>query len=265
MPIINQVVKNTSSGATKYGVPIDAIIGNVVNGVLQVPGQTSITISGFNDIAYGGLNTRFYGVNLTSFSAPDLTQISGNNALINAFQNATITTLSFDSVEEISATNAMQYMCRYANVTTFSMASLRRVSGDVVFGNIFAQLGLDVRPGPSTVSFPNLEEITGRQVFISAFLNCSNFTTFALPKLTVLSGQLAFRTAFRGSGITTLTLGGTTTIDFGTYTDQFEDMFQGCTQNITVNAPAGNQATIEAMTGYPSFGGTGTVTWNWIS
>lgn len=32
-----------------------------------------------------------------------------------------------------------------------------------------------------------------------------------------------------------------------------------------VYAPAANQAQIEAFTGYPNFGGTGTVTWHWRS
>jgi hypothetical protein len=60
-------------------------------------------------------------------------------------------------------------------------------------------------------------------------------------------------------------IGGTTAIDFGTRTNQFTSMFSGCTQNIDVYAPAANQAKIESFSGYPNFGGTGTVTWHWRS
>lgn len=260
MPIINQVVKG--GGTTKYGIAMDALVGNAVNGVLQAPGQTSIVMSGFSDIASDALSTRFYGVNLTSFSAPGLTRISGAFAMSSAFQSATVTTLSFDDVVELSGSSAMQYVCRYARITTFSMASLRVISGEVALANAFSQVSAG---GPTTVSLPSLEEITGRQVFLGAFAYCSNLTIFELPSLSVLSGQLVFSSAFRGSGITTLTLGGTAALDFGTNTDQFNNMFTGCAQNITVNAPAGNQTEIEAMSGYPNFGGTGTVTWNWVS
>ena len=67
------------------------------------------------------------------------------------------------------------------------------------------------------------------------------------------------------TSLATVYIGGTTAIDFGTRTNQFTAMFSGCTQNIDVYAPAANQAAIEAFSGYPNFGGTGTVTWHWRS
>ena len=97
------------------------------------------------------------------------------------------------------------------------------------------------------------------------FSGCTNLTSVSLPKLTTLTGSLAMSQTFRGTGITTLTLGGTSPITFSAYKDIFKNMFQDCSQNITVNAPAGNQTDIEALDGYPNFGGTGSVTWNWVS
>ena len=84
--------------------------------------------------------------------------------------------------------------------------------------------------------------------------------------LTILTGNQACGEMFYGcTSLTTVRIGNTTTIDFGTRTNQFISMFNNCAQNIDVYAPAGNQTAIEAMTGYPNFGGTGTVTWHWRS
>jgi hypothetical protein len=67
------------------------------------------------------------------------------------------------------------------------------------------------------------------------------------------------------TSLTTVYIGGTTAIDFGTRTNQFQNMFGGTTQNIDVYAPAANQSQIESFPGYPNFSGTGTVTWHWRS
>jgi len=67
------------------------------------------------------------------------------------------------------------------------------------------------------------------------------------------------------TSLATVYIGGTTAINFGRRTNQFLGMFQNCTQNVDVYAPAANQAQIEAFSGYPNFGGTGTVTWHWRS
>jgi len=67
------------------------------------------------------------------------------------------------------------------------------------------------------------------------------------------------------TSLATVYIGGTTAIDFGTKTNQFSNMFNGCTQNIDVYAPAASQAKIEAFSGYPNFGASGTVTWHWRS
>jgi hypothetical protein len=71
---------------------------------------------------------------------------------------------------------------------------------------------------------------------------------------------------FQGcTSLATLYIGGTTAINFGTLINQFNNMFQGCTQNIDVYAPAASQTKIESLTGYPNFGGTGNVVWHWRS
>ena len=62
---------------------------------------------------------------------------------------------------------------------------------------------------------------------------------------------------------------GLTSLDISSWdtgsAEEINSMFYGCSQNIDVYAPAANQAQIEAMSGYPNFGGTGTVTWHWRS
>lgn len=87
-----------------------------------------------------------------------------------------------------------------------------------------------------------------------------------MSSLTTISGSSACGSMFSGCiSLATVYIGGTTAIDFGTRTNQFTNMFSNCSQNIDVYAPAASQSDIEGLTGYPNFGGTGTVTWHWRS
>ena len=87
-----------------------------------------------------------------------------------------------------------------------------------------------------------------------------------LSALTTVSGNSACSSMFYGcTSLATVYIGGTTAIDFGTRTNQFNNMFSGCPQNIDVYAPAASQAKIETFSGYPNFGGTGNVVWHWQS
>ena len=96
------------------------------------------------------------------------------------------------------------------------------------------------------------------------FSSCTGITSIDLSSLTSLSRQAACQNMFSGcTSLATVYIGGTTEIDFGTYTNQFNNMFRMCSQNIDVYAPAASQAKIESFSGYPKFGAYGTVTWHW--
>lgn len=262
MPIINQVVKG--GGSTKYGVSVDAFLGSIdQNGVLQRATPGNVVLTGPTDLADSAMAAAFSYSEIVTFSAPTLAAISGTYALQNTFLGSKVQAIYLDGVVEISGTSALEYACRYTSyLTTLSMASLVRISGAGAFSNFATAISGNVF---STVNMPLLAEVTGAGALSYWLVRCTSLTTLSLPSLTKVTGSNAFQRAFDGSGITTLTLGGTSAIDFGGQTDSFTNMFNNCSQNITVNAPAASRTDIEAMTGYPNFGGTGTVTWNWVS
>jgi hypothetical protein len=76
-----------------------------------------------------------------------------------------------------------------------------------------------------------LSEIKGSNIFNQAFASCSSLTSVSFPALAADS--------------------------FGSYINQFNNMLRNCS-NVTVHFPASTQAKVEAMTGYPNFGGTNT-------
>ena len=117
-----------------------------------------------------------------------------------------------------------------------------------------------------SIDLSALTTINGIGVCTSMFANCSRLTSANLSGLTTISGNSACGSMFsRCTSLATVYIGGTTAIDFGTQTNQFNIMFSNCTQNIDVYAPAASQTQIEAFSGYPNFGATGTVTWHWRS
>lgn len=116
------------------------------------------------------------------------------------------------------------------------------------------------------VDMSDLTTVSGSSACAYMFSDCTGITSIDLSSLSTISGSSACFSIFFGcTSLATVYIGGTTAIDFGTKTNQFTSMFKDCTQNIDVYAPAGNQAQIEAFSGYPNFGGTGTVTWHWRS
>lgn len=234
----------TGGSSTKHGISIDSVIGEVVNGVLNAPstGPTDIVLSGFSKVAGGVLAYKFYfNTQILSFSAPEIVELQGSYTCSNMLAVCTrMTTLNLNGLTTISnglssATAPCYHMCSGCSVlATVGLNSLANVGSYGLFG---------------------------------CFANCPLITTISLPALTQL-GSNALGQAFYSSGITQLTLGGTSAITFGASpfgSGSSNYMFYACAQDITVNAPAANQAEIEAMTGYPNFGCTGTVTWNWVS
>ena len=116
------------------------------------------------------------------------------------------------------------------------------------------------------IDLSGLTRLSGQYACQYMFGGCTGITNIDLSSLTTISGGNACNSMFYGcTSLSTVYIGGTTAIDFGTRTNQFSSMFGNCPQNIDVYAPAASQAKIESFSGYPNFGGKGTVTWHWRS
>lgn len=168
--------------------------------------------------------------------------------------------VDFDSLTTVSGSYAcanMFYHC--TGLTRVNLSSLTTLSGGNACYSMFAYC-----TGLTSIDLSSLATISGNVACSSMFYHCTGLTSVDLSSLTTVSGNNACSGMFNAcTSLSTVYIGGITAIDFGTRTNQFTSIFSGCTQNIDVYAPAASQSTIEAMSGYPNFGGTGTVTWHW--
>ena len=208
------------------------------NGKLQ-NSTNIINLNGVTDAGTGALAYAYYQVLFpanTSIDLSTLTTLSGFYACNNMFNN-----------------------CR--GLTSVDLSGLTTISGYGACDNMFNDCA-----GITSVDLSGLTTLSGDSACNTMFQGCTGLTSVDLSGLTTISGPAACNSMFSGcTSLTTVYIGGTTAIDFGTDTYQFSYMFSDCTQNIDVYAPAANQTAIEAMSDYPNFGGTGTVTWHWRS
>lgn len=185
-------------------------------------------------------------------------------ALAYAYQNNTAISGAVDmsDLTTISGNNACNSMFRgCTGLTSANLSSLTTVSGQYSCQNMFYNC-----TGLTSFDLSALTTASGSSACAAMFQNCTGLTSANLSALTTITGSSACGYMFGGcTSLATVYIGGTTAIDFGTRTNQFIAMFQSCTQNIDVYAPAANQAKIESFSGYPNFAATGTVTWHWRS
>ena len=146
--------------ATKYGVSIDNLLGNVDgNGVLQSPTEPfSFVGSGIKDFGYRTMFYKFYyNDSLTSVSFPDLETISQGYTCSHAFEYCSkLTNTGLQNLKTISGSNACVDMYSYCSLLTST--------------------GLD-----------NLESITGVASCQQMFYTCIGLVRVDFPKLTVVS------------------------------------------------------------------------------
>lgn len=233
-----------------------------------VPNTTTTRImdfTGVTDVDYYMLayaysnNTAISGaVNMSS-----LTTASGNYACYFMFWGCTgLTSADLSVLTTVGGQNACNSM--FQNCTELKSAdlgSLTTLSSRYACGSMFSGC-----TGLTSVDLSSLTTLSGGNACSGMFGYCSGLISIDLPSLSTISGSLACYNMFQNcTSLATVYIGGTTAINFGTQTNQFQGMFTNCTQNIDVYAPAANQTQIEAFNGYPNFGGTGTVTWHWRS
>ena len=206
----------------------------------------------------------FYGcTGLTSADLSALTTVNGPSACDYMFGNCTgLTSVNLGALTTASGGSACKYMFyKCTGLTTANLPALTTASASNACSGMFYQC-----TGITTANLPALTTISGNTACDSMFGGCTGLTSADLSALTTLTGSYACQNMFYNcKSLATVYIGGTTAIDFGTRTNQFQSMFNGCPQNIDVYAPAANQATIESFSGYPNFGATGTVTWHWRS
>lgn len=224
--------------------------------IIDFTGIVSITDNYLLYFAYKN-NTAISG----AVDMSDLTTLGGSSACNSMFYGCTgLTSVDMSSLTTITGANECQYMFQgCTGLTSVDLSSLITVSA----GNACASMFQDCT-GLTIVDLSSLTNLSGASSCISMFQGCTGLTSVDMSSLTAATGNNACASMFQGcTSLATVRIGNTTAIDFGTRTTQFANMFSNCTQNIDVYAPAANQSKIESFSGYPNFGGTGTVTWHW--
>lgn len=204
------------------------------------------------------------GVLQNSSNCIDLTGVTdiGDYVLAGAYKNNGVITGSVDmsDLTTISGICACLEMFNNSMITGFDLSALTTVSGDDACNAMFNGSYI------TSANLPALTTISGNWGCAGMFQNTPMLTSANLPALTTISGDSALSYMFYNCPLlTTVYIGGTTAINFGTYTNQFDSVFDNSPQNIDVYAPAASQSQIESFSGYPNFGATGTVTWHWRS
>lgn len=265
--------------ATKFGVSIDNLLGNVdENGYLDAPTEPFVFDgTGIKHLYFCGLNNRFNSGNaarpipVTKILLPDLEGMSGSvsglaenasrltevdirklsnikeySEFASAFRNcSSLSVLHMEGVVEISGGTACSnafYDC--ISLKNTGLPNLTTISGStccqyMYYGCVFEELGLD---NLTTISGP-----TGCQyMFGKLAIDDAEF-----PKLSAITGTNACRYWFSDSTVKRVYFPALITVVASAFASTTSNgAFRNCTNLTEIHFRADAQATIEAMTGY---------------
>lgn len=286
MPIINQVVSGGGGSGPQYYIeyPVDA------NGVMSLP-TSFIDLDGVLDISsrYAFYYAYYWNSNITNIDFKTVKKITGQDVFGNLnTQNQSLLSVDFGDIEELLNSSIFAnafYYCR--NLSSINVDSIRIIGDKNNAGcqNIFSSTFRDCI-ALTTVDFKSLEEIYGIYEMQSAFSNCSGLTRVYMKKLRIARDNQCFSKTFDNSGIVTMSFESLVDISksqtfkqcyqncrsltslwfyaltpssFGTFTNQFDDMFNSNVTGCTVHFPMAIQSTIGSWTSVTGgFGGTST-------
>lgn len=187
---------------TKFGVNIDAILGNVSSsGSLGLPNEhQDVVLDGVKSIASQALMYKFYNTGVSSFSAPDLEEITTASACEGTFYNAFVSTISMPKLNEIDGYRSCYQMFRGCPVETVDI-NASAIKGSGCCGNMFEHC---VRL--TTVNFTSLTDVSGAtNQFNNMLKDCSNVTVhFPTGMQSVIGNWQDVTDGFGGTNTTVL-------------------------------------------------------------
>lgn len=215
-------ISGGSAPATKFGVSIDNMLGNVdENGVLQFPTEPfSFVGSGIKDFGYHTMYYKFYyNDSLTSVSFPDLETISQNYTCNNTFEECHhLTNTGLQNLKTISGQNACMNMYKRCTLlTSTGLDNLESITGNAACQTMFYSCEGLVR-----ADFPKLTVVSdtnamGKSTVTGMFRNCINLTEmhFRADAQTLIESLAGYPTKFGASSTCTIyfDLIGTITVD----------------------------------------------------
>lgn len=218
----------------------------VISGKIDL--SNIVTISG-----QGAFSNAFWNCDgITEVDLSGLETISGSTSLYAAFADCqSLATVRFDSLTTISGYQACMSMFSDGNtqLTSIAFPSLTTISGASALSGAFDSSGL------ITADLSALTTV-GRLGLDQIFTGCAYLTSVDLSSLTNL-GWGALRYAFMDCpSLTSISFPALTSTSFGANTNQFNFMLSE--DGVTLHFPSNVQSEVEALDGYPDFGGTNT-------
>lgn len=218
---IGQISGGGGAPATKFGVSIDNLLGNVdENGVLQFPTELFVFDgSGIKDFGHRTMFYKFYyNDSLTSVSFPDLETISQNYTCSNAFESCwRLTNTGLQNLKTISGSGTCTGMYKECSaLTSTGLDNLESITGNAACQTMFYSCAGLVR-----VDFPKLTVVSdtnamGKNTATGMFRNCTNLAEmhFRADAQTLIESLAGYATKFGATNCTIyFDLIGTITVD----------------------------------------------------
>ena len=221
---------------------------------------------------------------LTTVDLRSLTTINGSYACEDMFKGcSSLTTVNLSGLKTIAGSSGRAFNGGFegcTSLTGINLGSLETISGGYSCTDMF--LGCT---SLASANLGKLTSISGLQVCNNMFKDCTSLASVDLSSLTTVNGTGAMNSMFMNTGITGLTLHSLWNIyasgacnmmfkncasltslsfpsltpsSFGSYTNQFTNMLEGCS-NVTVHFPSNIQTKIGSWADVTNgFGGTNT-------
>lgn len=272
-------ISGGSAPATKFGVSIDNLLGNVdENGMLSVPYDNFVfNGAGIKSLDDSALAYRFAtedalkSLPVTKILLPDLLQTSTDSLAYVANSARHLTEVDLGLITDISGSSTLSGAFGSAH----SLATVRAPNVTTISGSLACQSAFEFTGLTSNV-FPNLTTISGNSACQYMYRGCTfnalgldNLTTISgdfacqhmfnslkidiaeFPKLTTITGSQACRYWFNTSTVKKVYFPALTTVDTGVFgSNASRGAFGNCSQLTEIHFRADAQSTIEAMSGY---------------
>lgn len=240
--------------ATKYGVSIDNILGNVdANGAYQLPTEPfTLDLSVVKSVPSYGLYYAFYGkTNMTGALTIGIEGMAdGGYYLAYAFAGCNnITSVDLSTLISISNSNYAMQNCFYNcfGLTSVDLSSLTTVSGSNNMAYCFYNC-LEL----TAADLSSLTTVNGYNSMASCFGVCKKLTSVDLSSLTTVKGYGAMSECFRScEQLATISFPALASIENNCFGDaSYSYTFIGCTALTEIHFPSNMQSQVEQMTGY---------------
>lgn len=228
------------------------------NNVLQ-PVSSIIDLTGVVNIAKGVFENCYTNNTVISGAVnfSSLTQLTYEISCGSMFRNCTgITSVDLSNLEQVTGKNTCSQM--FAGCTgliSFNLSKLKQ-AGTISNSNS-CQSMFNGCTGLTAADLKNLETV-GQTGVSQMFRGCTGITSGKFSSLNNISSNGCSYTFAECTSLTTLSFPALKTNSFGNYTNQFNNMLQGCT-GVTVHFPMAIQSTIGSWASVTAgFGGTNT-------